>query len=166
MRKRIIIGLLAVVVIGVVAFYISQPKKGSVEWHAREYEGLLRRIEGKTLKHRCARVWAAIRRASVPPPLTFKERQALLKELSKQQRIVIRCGYLIERRFVITNYDARVLEARMSREWNSSLPSNRVYHTWLAGARGADILVVVGQPKDMPFWEKMIGKADVPEGGK
>jgi len=38
MRKRIIIGLLAVVVIGVMAFFVSgpedsEPKGGTVEWH-------------------------------------------------------------------------------------------------------------------------------------
>ena len=36
-RKRIIIGLLAFLVIGVVVFFVSQPKKGSVEWHKRAY---------------------------------------------------------------------------------------------------------------------------------
>jgi len=37
MRKRIVTGLLAIVVIGTVAFWVSQARKGSVEWHKREY---------------------------------------------------------------------------------------------------------------------------------
>jgi hypothetical protein len=45
-RKRIAIGLLAVVVIGVLVFWVSQPKPGSVEWHKREYRAARNQMYG------------------------------------------------------------------------------------------------------------------------
>lgn len=167
MRQRIVIGLLlAFPLIGSVWFVLAQPREGSPEWHAREYESIVRQIEGRTIRYRCAKWWAKFRGARVPPPVTLNQRKELTRELKKQQRAIIECGYLLERRFSITNYDARVLEAKMWRKWNALVPTNRVYHTWLAGARGNDIMVVVGQPQDFPLWERAIREADVPETGK
>ena len=48
MLRRFTIGLLAVVVIGVMAFILSQPKRGSIEWHKREYLDAWKRLNEGT----------------------------------------------------------------------------------------------------------------------
>ena len=48
MRKRIFIGLLAIVVIGVVAFFLSRPKEGSVEWYQRRFVSAQDKMFGRT----------------------------------------------------------------------------------------------------------------------
>ena len=53
-RKRLVIGAMAVVVIGVIAFVLSQPKDGTVEWHKREYASVVRKLERKTLADRAS----------------------------------------------------------------------------------------------------------------
>src|SRR5687768_12494047 len=37
MRKRIVIGVIVAVVMGVAVYVFTEPRKGSVEWHKREY---------------------------------------------------------------------------------------------------------------------------------
>jgi hypothetical protein len=45
-RKRVVTGLLLVAVIGVATFFLSQPGKGSLVWHQREYRAALDRWQG------------------------------------------------------------------------------------------------------------------------
>src|SRR5215207_9499521 len=95
MRKRIIIGLLAVVVIGVVVFFLSQPKKGSVEWHKREY---LASRESRKFEDWIGRGPPVIRNA-------YWDRKWKRGEFHHHQ--LINLGYLEERIFVISNRPTR-----------------------------------------------------------
>jgi hypothetical protein len=95
-------------------------------------------------------------------PLVRRSDRALRNELETHRTALLKSGYFVERRFITTKRDARVLELAMGRKWEAALRRERKYYTWLIGARGSDTLVVFGQPEDMGFWEKEIREADVP----
>ena len=58
MRKRIIIALLAVVVIGAVAFLASQPKKESLEYLKGKYvEACSTRLKSDRWRYEWSRLW-------------------------------------------------------------------------------------------------------------
>src|SRR5688500_6271167 len=94
-RKRIVIGLLGIVVIGAVAFFVSQPKKGTVEWHKREY-----------LK---ANHWGIVdegvfRYASQKRQNARFERKR--ERIESNRRALIELGYLEERSVIVYNRGA------------------------------------------------------------
>lgn len=103
MRKRIAIGLLAVVVIGVVGFLISQPKEGSVEWHKREYFAAMDRATGNTWRDRVERVYHNIRKSAPPAEPWGLQQQKNAEKMSSNFTALLRIGYLTKRRFVLNN---------------------------------------------------------------
>jgi hypothetical protein len=165
MRKRLVIGAIAVVVIGVAAYVFSQPKEGTVEWHKREYASVVRKLERRTLADRASVAWGKIR-GNPFAPLVPRNDRLLRTELERHRVALLTSGYFVERRFTTTNRDARVLELMMKRKWEAAMLRERKHYTWLIGARGSDTLVVFGQPEDMGFWEKAIREAEQMESGK
>ena len=161
MRKRLVIGAIAAVVIGVAAYILSMPMEGTVEWHKQEYVRIVKQLQRKTVRDWPSILWARATGRRLAP-LTLKEELELRKQLENHRPQLLKAGYFIERRFQTTNHDARVLDSGMARHWaEHSLPVERRYYTWMVGARGSDTLVVFGRPQDMEFWEKAIREAEL-----
>ena len=144
MRKRIIIGLLAIVVIGVVAFFISQPKKGSVEWHKREYENHMQRLDGKrTLFDRIRSAFGLARR----PDRHMEHRRALID-----------LGYLEEREIILTNNPEGFSKALV--QWaTNEFPQNWL---WAFGVRSNNVMFLRAERHNMKKWEEAVRRIDVP----
>src|SRR6185503_5712613 len=92
MRKRVVIGVLAIIGAGVLLFALSQPKRGSVEWHKREYEAA---TQG-SLKFRLKNLWWQIRGED-------RRSRMISEERNEHQQALIHLGYLEQREFVISN---------------------------------------------------------------
>src|SRR5687768_15503928 len=111
MRKRIIIWLLAVVVIGVGAFFVLEAKKGSVEWHKREYLRALdcaaRRTWRDTLQRVCARISSVIR-----VDTSEEERLAQFENLKEHEIALIRLGFLQKREILHGGGDSIVVDGK------------------------------------------------------
>src|SRR5213594_3836470 len=93
MRKRIVIGVVAIIGVGVLVFVVSQPRKGSLEYHKREYfdaqpgggwRDVLRQLLGREPMSR----------------EVSKEDQARMKF---HEKALIKLGYLEEWTFIVSN---------------------------------------------------------------
>jgi hypothetical protein len=151
MRKRIIIGLLAVVVIGAVVFYLSQPKRGSVEWHKERY---LAAIDTRW-KYRFERLRSKI--------LGDDQRgvQIDAEGLASNEAALIELGFLERRELTVSNREPLRIMHEIS-GWSRS--SNSVFFRYRIPATNRVVWVAVRE--DMPKWEELIQKADMPENGK
>jgi hypothetical protein len=160
-RKRIAIALLIVSVIGIATYFVSQPKKGSVEWHKREYLrateeawriGLKPRWSDKIVNH-----WRQLRGQ---PNINYHA------EVADHQEALIGLGYLQVRTFVVSNrpvdYVASNIWFRASVETRTNILDS---FSRMSTARGANLIDIVARKDDMPKWEEMVRQADVPESG-
>jgi hypothetical protein len=160
-NKRLAIGLSSIAIAAILFGVLSVPEAGSLRWHEREFSRIVREMEGRTLSQRASALWGKITGRPVRR-LRFHEYEQFQKRLEEHRRAPVKAGHFIERRFTVTNRDARVLEALMARSSKTNMPREQTYYTWFVGARGPDTLIVCGRREDMPFWEDAIGKADVP----
>jgi hypothetical protein len=177
MRKRLVIGATAVVVIGVGAYVLTQPKKGTVEWHSTRYVALLTE---DSWTERLSEMWARLRGRRValrrPPERVFKE-------LQLHEKALIKLGYFEERRFLVFNRRAEGVMTRAIDFWRSS-QSNALVRpqfdaVFVVGGTGtsemgsvrsvgkqsagelAESLLVVTHPAHMPQWAEWIQRSDV-----
>jgi hypothetical protein len=157
MRKRVVTGAIAVVVIGVAAYVLSQPKKGTVEWHKANYMKCFNRMWGNTLWWRTERI--ARRVAGLPPPAKPDPRAA--NEALSHLSALVELGYLSERRYAITNRSlndvlGRTLHARR-------ILGRRYLPPQLTERIDQGQLVVVALPEITMKYDELIAQADVPE---
>jgi hypothetical protein len=88
MRKWIVIGLLAVLLIALVIFFVSEPKKGSVEDHKRGLKA-------------AATNWGWIR--SMPDFVRDLYQRRQIKRWNLHWQALVEAGYLTERDFTLPN---------------------------------------------------------------
>jgi hypothetical protein len=156
-KKHFVIGATAALVIGVAAYVLSQPKKGTVEWHKAKYMKCFNRMWGNTLWERTGRV--ARRVVGLPPPAKPDPRAA--NEALSHLSALVELGYLSERRYAITNRSlndvlSRTLHARsaLGRKHLPPQLTERIDQTQL---------VVVALPEIAIKYDELIRQADVPE---
>ena len=161
MRKRIVIGLLAVVVIGVGAFFVSQPKEGSVEWHKRRF-GDAQNVSMNWTRYprweSAYRKWTGTSR----PVRTFTQHEmaVLLEQMSTSRRALVKAGYLMERTVMLSNRGPTEIVATITPN-RSGIPVS--YPNFTAFTHKSNALVIVCAREDMAKWEELIRKADVPD---
>ena len=98
MHKRIIIGLVAVVVIGVGGFVVMRPDRDSIEYHLRAYREADRKLTAReTFLDELRDVWRKLRTQRVG------RLGRLRNEMNEHKAELIRLGYLEERTFSMTN---------------------------------------------------------------
>ena len=151
MRKRIVIAAVAIVVVGVLAYVVSRPKRGSVEWHKRE---VIQAAKGDW-RDRAHNLWNRV---------TGREELFHSNDRrSSNLEALLRLGYLEQREFVVSNrsldkvfHQSHQL-ARTDRRW-------RRLQKWFIDVdrKGTNVVVVVATREDMPILSEAIGKADVP----
>lgn len=165
MRKRIVIGLLglvAVAAIGVVAFVVSQPKRGSVEWHKREYISSFNGMLERRFKDKVKRLYVRVTKRRVPP-MSDSERMVFEKDVNAQRKALADLGYIVDRTFTISNcpviavVDALMLPANVSKAGGPFT---------VAVVVNADRILISGPGTDVPKWEALIRRMDVPQGAK
>jgi hypothetical protein len=158
-RKRIIIGLLAVVVSGVVAFFVSQPKKGSVEWHKREYLAAMNHWMGRSLGDRVKQLSAKV--FGVPGPELGRGRWS---KVEFHRKALIEVGYLEERTFRLSNAVPKRVFAVVMKAAENVIPEERrgLVTIMSGGNRPTSPVAIICPRQDTAKWEELIRKADVP----
>lgn len=148
MGKRIAIGLLAVLIIGVAAYMLSQPKEGTVEWHKRKCENAMRALNGEH-----ALLDRARNRFGLPPRRNlYQEHRQALTDL----------GYLEEREFILTNSPEKPSRALV--HWaTNEIPQDRL---WSIGLVSNKFLVIRAERHSMKKWEEAVRRIDVPKSAK
>jgi hypothetical protein len=149
--KRIVIVALAVLVIGVLAFVLSQPRKGSVEWHKREYLRAIDLDYGES-------VIAKVRRF-LPRSKTGDRANMKLHE-----RSLIAAGFLEQREIAITN----TMEVASAVLEKLNPPKNVDPFTFasLITRDQREMIVITALPTNIDKCEELVRKADLPESGK
>jgi hypothetical protein len=163
-RKRLLIGAIAV------AYVLSQPKKGTVEWHQKEY---LRYSKGPRLE----RVVNFVKRGIGMQPIYRGLPEAQMEREREHRRALIDLGYLVESELVLSNQTVdKVLSTAdqlMRRDPRSArLRMDFLHFEYTIGADitpgGANTfeqtnkIVVVAHREDFQFIAEAIRQADVP----
>jgi len=149
MRKRIIIGLLALVVVtGMGAFFVSQPERGTVEWHKREYLASVDRIYGDAFLMRIRRIYS-------PPSMNDAG------AMRRHKEALIDLGWMQRREFVISHWTKRM--RLVVAQLNPQKGKNPYTEASIELRDGPLRVLVTALAAEMPRWEKLIREADVPE---
>jgi len=155
-RKRIVIGLLAVVVIGVVVFLLSQPNRGSVEWHKREYLAARDRATGSTWRDRVKRVYHNIRKTAPPPESWGLQQQKNAEKMSSNFTALLRIGYLTKRRFVLNNQLGSEVENAIRKAFDCGR------NAFVRIESTTNVVLIAAPTAIMPQLEEFVQKTDVP----
>jgi hypothetical protein len=158
MRKRLVIGAIAVVVIGVAAYTLSQPKEGTVEWHKDRYLKARQDLERRTIRDCWERFYVRIRK-----PHTYQWRVISGDELRRHQMALIKLGYLERKRVDVTNHLAGQLHSILA-EGRELIPRERGPFAMLSAPPEITFPIegveVVAPRQDMPLWNRLIYEAD------
>jgi hypothetical protein len=167
-RKRIVIGLLILSVIGTAVFFFSQPKRGSVEWHKREYLAAMDRAAERTWRNKLRRVYARITGTKVVG-MTQSERSALLERLKQHENYLVALGFLQAKEiphegFDIVLKDGTRIEGlgRMYTRTHEVFDPNgltRKHETMSPYARSIPdglVTIAIGTADDVRKWEEMM----------
>jgi hypothetical protein len=175
MRKRIAIGLLAAVVIGVGLYVLWPPRKETVEYHRKQYTKL---VMGNRWTERLRQSWAKLRgrRVVVRTPSEQEYKQLKLHEAA-----LIKLGYFEERRFLVFNRPSDKVTTRAVDLWKDTqtnpIVRRQFDEMFVAGGNGsremgsirsigapagglAESLVIVTQPEHMPHWAELVHRTD------
>jgi len=171
LSSRLVIGAIAVLVMGVATYMLSQPKKGTVEWHEKEY---LRCSKGPRLE----RVVNFVKRRIGMEPSYRGMPEAQMERERHHRRALIDLGYLVESEFVLSNQtvdgvlssahqamrrDPRFARVRMDfLHVEYAIPVN-VTRGGANTFERTNKIVVVAHREDFEFIADAIRKADVPE---
>src|SRR5258705_9389676 len=105
MRKRIVIGVVAIIGVGVLGYVVLQPEPGSVEWHKREYLAAWKRSQQEDWRSRLATFLRD--KTPVTPPNSLspdeKERKLLDEKIMSHRTALRRLGYLTEKWVALSN---------------------------------------------------------------
>ena len=163
MRKRIVIGLLAVVVIGTAVFFFSQPKKGSVEWHMQQRVKGWNRLNGETWPERSKRIIFDITgHALQPQRLSADEWHRISREAESNWVALVNAGYLREKRFVLTNttFEALYRSASPLERYPVHDPFVKV---WPVKRDAGEEIVLTAPPEVIREWETVVRKLEAPQ---
>ena len=161
---RLIIGAMAVVVIGVVAYFLSQPNEGTVEWH--KSFSTLERVYGQRLVDRVQQ--ATYRKTGwgwVRPTQMLDHREQLPAKIESHRAALVASGYIVEHQFPLTNVSAfkDTVLAKRPNQGGAWKRDTRPFLTCVIKLSHEGSVSVIGPPEDMGFWQNAIRQADVPE---
>lgn len=160
MRKRIVIGLLAIVVIGVSAFFALQPRRGSVEWHKREYRAA-RNEMFEVCWYKPVRDWYYGITKKRQRGLSSSEIRALTARQMASRKGLTDLGFLVERSFTVSNRSAQLAAQSVIGRARNVIPQEHFYYTDVLLAQSNTLILAV-MPEDVPTWEKLVREVDVP----
>jgi hypothetical protein len=116
-RRWTVIGIIVAVAIAAVmvgAHLRSQPKKGSLEWHKREYQSVRTRLNENRLLDRLRQLYAWI--TGRKSALSSEERRALQREEDSHEKALLEMGFLAKRRILADGTNSMEVLLRMSSE--------------------------------------------------
>jgi hypothetical protein len=162
-RKRIVIGVIAVVLVGVIAYVIMQPRKGTAEYHKKEYRAAREKMYGVKWYSPVTRVLGKV----VPVPqrrkaMSYAEVADLQRRQDAARDALIKVGYLVEKKFTVTNHPASSLIEWVLVASRDVIPQETRYYSCVLLVQ-SNVIVMAATAEDLPRWEELIRKADVPE---
>jgi type II secretory pathway component GspD/PulD (secretin) len=149
-RKRIVIGAIAVVVIEVAAYLLWEPGRGTVEWHKGKY---LAAVDVRW-KHQWELLRSRLMREDGQRGIRFD-----VEGMKRHESALLRLGFLERREFVASN---RPLDAVMSHVagWAVRSPNEKFYRYTTPETNR---VVIVAARDDMPNIERLVAESDVRE---
>jgi hypothetical protein len=154
-RKRIVIGVVAAVLIGVGA-YVLPPPRNSVEYHIRAYREAERRLTAKeTVIDELRDVWRKIRSKRMG-------RLGRLRwEMMEHKQELVRLGYLEDQTFDVTTGTVTTLMAAVQK---AVLKKGTNYEFFSAGTVGTTAVYAITVKGMMPSREEVVTELDRQDG--
>jgi len=150
--KRLIIGAIVLMVIGVAAYFLSEPKQGSVEWHKREF---LRAqhwgIAEEGIYRFGSRRWMSARIDEKTSRMTY------------HQNALIKFGYLEERPVVLYNRSVFDVLTNLIVILDTNAMEHLSEEFLDFQTPDTNVLRVIAIKRDIDTWEQLIRKADMPK---
>jgi hypothetical protein len=155
-EKRLRIGAIAALVIGVAVYFLSQPKKGTVEWHKKEYLKAADRLAVNTWKHKLKRVAFRVTGRLLRDSWDADAYRSDVKAFEQHQASLVRLGYLQEGRVSLTNaFSENAIPARYF--------GDEARRGFIAVSReGPQVVHIIAPPSDLPKIEAAIRRVDGP----
>jgi hypothetical protein len=147
----LVIAAIAFVVIGVTAYMLSQPRKGTVEWHRRGYLRAGGQIFEVSLMDRFTQFVHEF--TGVPSNGDGEE-----EVFDLHMRFLVATGVLISTEFTIQNEDWVQVATNAFNEAKVRIPPERGRYWYVTGKEKS--LWVVSLPEDVSVWKELIKKWD------
>jgi type II secretory pathway component GspD/PulD (secretin) len=145
MRKRLVIGLIALVVLGGAVYLFSQPRRGGVDYHKEQF---VKENRVGTARDK----WILAHAPDFVAELYVSRR---VKRAEFHRDALIKFGYLEEREFLFTN--------RSAIEWWESPQKGEITSDFTDVVRVTTNKIIILAPReDMPRWEKLLRQVDAP----
>jgi hypothetical protein len=149
-RKRLVIGAIAAVLIGVAAYILSQPKKGTVEWHKSAY---LKELEGfgqpTSLLDRVVGAIEGVTGVTLSP-------NGPQDALDQHLHFLLSTGVVVSTVFPLRNEDWFEIATNTVAEAGARIPRPRLRYVYMTGNETS--LWVVSLPEGAPVWVELINK--------
>ena len=155
--------MLAIIAVGVLAVVVSQPKEGTVEYHLREYRRAERELMANTWRDRCGIGWSMLTGKPYVPSIDMNDPNNPLTRWEKHEQALIALGCWEKREFYLT-YKSGAQIGKNLESLKAALPQDERSQVWYAPQTKQ--ITIRSRRADMPKWEEMIRKVDVPENGK
>jgi hypothetical protein len=162
-RTRILIGAVAVIALGVLVFVLSQPRKGSVEWHKREYARAARRVTVGPWVQWVGWVYETASKRQAPWLSQGTAAEAYIR-LHTNHIALLRMGYVRHHRFALVYREAGQLRTTVEAAFGGEKKALR-RGVWVSD-KVAGVLIVEAPRGMLPRIEELVRKADVPESVK
>ncbi len=139
-------------------YFLSQPKKGTLEYHKRGY---LAAANGPSISERIKRTGRSIMgKANVFAGISGER----LNRMRRHQSALIELGFLERRDLVLTNLPhmapVKQLQWSVFSEATPRIPPDRLRFSQFS-VTTAEVLTIIAPRQDMPTLEELIRKADV-----
>lgn len=157
MRTCIVIGLLAVFIVVGIATLIFRPWESRLEYHKRKY---LAAMENQITPPLFDRVIAGVAsNASQTVDTRRRHREAFERHAAE----LVAIGYLERRAFWISGEPLAIAQTALKESNGLILEECARFAQFTWGTQnGRDVLGIIAVREDMPKWEELIRKADVP----
>ena len=156
MRKRVVIGVVALVIGGIAAF-VFRPWESPIEYHKRAYLSVR---NGGGLRSEMRAIYCHIPGRAY----SFHWWKA---EANRHQKALVELGYLEERTVVVSNRPSQDIVGAMHPvtvyDWHGR---DSDFEFLSFQVRGPNVVSIIAVKKDAPRWEQAVRDADVPQNGK
>jgi hypothetical protein len=155
MRKRIVIGLVALVIVAGIAALVFRPWESPVEYHKREYVAAWKRLKGQTFVDRAKRFFyqATTGRNRPAPGWSRGDGERVMFHRAE----LFALGYLRQESFYLTNCVASAMLS--SPEFVSA--QRRAQREFLSvTTQSGSIVRVIAVKEDMPMFVEAVDKAE------
>jgi hypothetical protein len=168
MRKRIVITAIALVLGGVLAYVLSQPKKGSLEWHKKEYRNARIRLRGSSVFDRLRQVYAGMNAKPMSLERTGTELRARQTNVWFHETRLVELGFLGRRKVPVHGTQFPLVLGRLqSDEGIRAYASGRLSYPLGYEISNTGAVVEVTAPvADLPKWEELLRQDGAETSGK